>query len=378
MEKYRILWLDDELAEKKPFSETVTSFEQGQDEFKIDRAESYNDFEEKYRLHNYDGVILDIFGDISAEQTEHRNERCPFDMALELLKTEKIVKIVYSGKIDEHPDQQSSLEFKAKQEGAIFKNKGKMCVDQLFDKVIRPNLEDKFSRDFPEYYEMKESLSKEIKSRFDKVRDLYNKNIDKSEPFQESDFDDIRKLIEGVFKTHASKKKIVITNQSTTLGDCLGQLEKKCHNKFVKPALDIIRAFSNPSSHFNEAKTVDYPGYGKYVYRALFNELFMCLKWYYCDLLPTKGASAKNEEECHKAVDMPEPTLEQGKVEQDEDGNMHLGNVLLPYAATKWVGQEVRLMAKSENTREKTKSKYPLFARFEPVEESGLGGKEPQ
>lgn len=355
MEKYRILWLDDEFAGNTPWSETVDSFEQGQDEFKIDKAISYKDFEEKLGLHKYDGVILDIFGDICADQTENRNNSVTFEMALDKLKTEKIVKIVYSGKVNDHPEQKALFEYRANREGAKLINKGKMCVDKLFDEVIRPKLEDKFGRDFPEYYEIKESLSKDVKTKFDKVRVLYNENIDKSEPFQESDFDDIRKLIEGVFRTDASEKKII--KWSATLGDCLTQLQEICPNKFVKPALNVIREFSNPNSHFNKAKVLDYPGYGKYVYIALFNELFMCLKWYYCDFLPNR-----------KAVNMPEPTLK-GVVEKDDKELIHLGNVLLPQTATRYVGKNVRLKDLKRNTNPMTKNKYPLYAHFDKLED---------
>lgn len=351
MEKYAILWLDDEFAGNTEFGKLVDSFETAQDEFKITRASDFREFEEYLDSHNYDGVILDIFGDMSSDQTERRNTSCPFDAALELLRTEKIVKIVYSGKVKEHPDEEDRLVRQSKRAGSFRFNKGEIGIDDLFEEKIKPLLEDKFRRDFPEYDKIKKYLSEDVKEQFDKVRCLYNGNVDKSEPFCKSDFEDIRELIEAVFMRDAIKRRLI--GYHSKLGDCLEELsEKKCDNKLVKPALKVMSGLANPHSHYNEDRVVGYASYGKYVYLALCNTLFMCLKWYYCELVPTNFI---------------EPDRQEGIVQKDDEGNIHLGDFVLP-SKTEWaVGQKVRLVEPKPNTNPKTKDKYPFYAKFEPV-----------
>ena len=363
MKKYIILWLDDEFAGNTEFGYDVDSYVQNQDEFAIKKVSNYAEFEYEIEHYSrkYDGVILDIFGDKTAEQTKGTNTSEPFYMALELIRTEKFIKIAFSGKVTGSTEQ-GSLQYMAKKYHIRLIDKSDKDIEELFDTVVKPMLEDKFCRDFPEYDEIKKLLSNEVKSRFDKVRALYNENVDKSEPFKESDFEDIRKLIEAVFRVDASDKKII--RHKNTLGECLDQLGTKCQNKFIQPAFDIIRKLSNPESHFNKAKVVDYPGYGKYVYLALYNELFMCLKWYYCDLVPnlkTKDTTTTREDVTTNS----DGTIEIGDGEIHEDKDLkvlYMGNMQICKPAK--VGWKVEVDFKLDNviSNEHHKDKYPWFA----------------
>ena len=55
-------------------------------------------------------------------------------------------------------------------------------------------------------------------------------------------------------------------------------------------------------------------------------------------------------------------------VEQDEMGNIHCGECLLPRSASYLLGRKVRLGQIMQNTHPTTQDKYPAFARFYPQE----------
>lgn len=348
MEKtpYNILWLDDDfMDENRQMSKQLNTFKKTEcsKKFRITAKGTVSEFVEEYSKEAaWDAAILDVYG--YKDNGSNKSGGVVYE-AINCIDKDKTLVVIYTGETFERDEEtasviMSSLDGRYSQ---LF-NKKYDSLLKVFDYIER-TLNNVLRRDFPDFdiveEKIKTSGDKLFKTFID-VMNLYNDHALKSSPYKQQDLQMVRVLMEGVFKEDANKKKYI--PYFKTLRECLEALDNLCTDKFVKAAFNAMREFANLTEHFNEGSKCDYNAYGKYVFHALFNELFMCLKWYYCTL-----------------CDM---NVEDGVAKRDASNNIHVGNVLLPNMPEGWkLHEDFELMSPKKNDKD-TNKKYPWYAQY--------------
>lgn len=319
MEKtpYNILWLDDDfMDENRQMSKQLNTFKKTEcsKKFRITAKGTVSEFVEEYSKEAaWDAAILDVYG--YKDNGSNKSGGVVYE-AINCIDKDKTLVVIYTETFERDEETASVIMSSLDGRYSQLFNKKYDSLLKVFDYIER-TLNNVLRRDFPDFdiveEKIKTSGDKLFKTFID-VMNLYNDHALKSSPYKQQDLQMVRVLMEGVFKEDANKKKYI--PYFKTLRECLEALDNLCTDKFVKAAFNAMREFANLTEHFNEGSKCDYNAYGKYVFHALFNELFMCLKWYYCTL-----------------CDM---NVEDGVAKRDASNNIHVGNVLLPNMPEGW------------------------------------------
>lgn len=311
--KINILWLDDDfMKESSGVISQLEEFKNSSDNalFNIVPVGTSSDFVEKYKKNPFwDAVILDVYGYEKADGV--KDPYTVFEAIRGVTRKNTLITIYTSEAFVEN-DQNSIIR--------------RLLLDQYVPKIfhklketifdicsyIKETLENVLRRDFPDYDVIKSKISDEkLSGLFDNVMNLYKENAHQVRSFTQEDLQIIRPFIEGVFKKDAER----VIGVKKSLGESLKELEdNECKDKFVRAAIEAMIAFANPPEHYSDC---DYTSYGRYAFHALFFELFICLKWYYCVLCPS----------------IPPVDTGDNIVKVDEAGNAYVGNVLLPISS---------------------------------------------
>lgn len=310
---YNILWLDDWFADENEAN--IPDFEkikrrkfQNNDVapaqemgFNVKGIISYADFfRELKNISSYHAIILDICG-MKNEKGEVDNDTIM--NVIELLKEEqvKIPIYIYSAS-DEHPDIRLYVK-KYREQGHVFNKTG--GVDNLLAK-IRGDLNAKYHL----YIKHEECLKlithkylpQDIKIITAMENILSSAQLDNAVP----PYNDIRKIIEGMFQTLRDKEIIDVPGDLTDkvpFNQCVDYIAKRCplkddgtfdYNHPVIPFTDcnqetkylilFLGYVSNFNSHFITGKDCDsYLGayYDNNFKQATYAAFFAIMKWYY-------------------------------------------------------------------------------------------------
>lgn len=379
-EKFNILWLDDDFnpTSTAGFKERVEKKEAEWSDWNIQKAENKDVFDGYFNNpeKQWDAVILDIYGMSGTDDLEPNS--ATFDEALDVVKNKCHVIVGFSGEyFSDHRTSERKLikQIADKAEVEIIrKNDG---LENLYKKVSE-KIQTPFRRDFPEYRIVEKYLDyNRYGNLYKNIQDLYNENANKFTAFTEDDFEKLRKFPDWIFNIEALEKgylneKNIKKNKDKdlTLGDCLGALGNiagrgRYKMFYVKAALLSLNNMSNVDNH-PDVKGKAYE-YGKYRFNAFFNALFISLKWYYEEFVPSfSTATFSSSTEKTTSAETPEPNTDDGIIHCDEE-IIHVGNIQLPKPKEKKIvgwKKDIDFTLGEIEPNKYNKDKYPWFARY--------------
>ncbi len=382
-EKFNILWLDDDFSPTSTagFKEQVEEKEAEWSNWNIQKVTNKADFEEKFSNpeKHWDAVILDIYGMMSSEDEDPNSTT--FKKALEVVENKCHVIVGFSGEYfaENRKSEKGLIGDIANEKGVkiIRKKDGLHNLHNEVSKMINPP----FRRDFPEYRIVEKYLDYDKYGNvYKKIQDLYNINVNKFSGFTEGDFDKLRKFPDWIFNIEALEKGYLNENiikkdkdkdKDLTLGDCLRSLAdiagKKHKMPYVKAALLSLNNLTNVDNH-PDATGKAYE-YGKYRFNAFFNALFISLKWYYEEFVPSfHEATIPTLRENAALAENSESNTEDGIIYHDEKLDiLHVGNIQLPKPKEKQIvgwKLDVDFTLGEIEVNRYNKDKYPWFAKY--------------
>ncbi len=384
VEKFNILWLDDDFnpTSTAGFKERVEKKEAEWSDWNIQKAENKDVFDGYFNNpeKQWDAVILDIYGMSGTDDLEPNS--ATFDEALEVVKNKCHVIVGFSGEyFSDHRTSERKLikQIADRAEVEIIrKNDG---LENLHKKVSE-KIQTPFRRDFPEYSIVEKYLDyNRYGNLYKNIQDLYNKNANKFSAFTEDDFEKLRKFPDWIFKTEALEKgyldeskmkEIKKKDTDLRLGGCLNDLGRTAGEKYKKPyvkaALLCLNNIINVDNHPDE--TGKAYQYGKYRFKVFFNALFISLKWYYEEFVPSfSTATFSSSTEKTTSAESPEQNTDDGIIYCDEEsGIIHVGNIQLPKPKERnivgWKKDIDFTLGEIEENKNNNKDKYPWFARY--------------
>lgn len=379
-EKYNILWLDDDFdpSSTAGFKERVEEYEQEQSEFHIQKVTNQADFEKHFNdsTKQWDVVILDVYGKSGSDGAGLT--AVPFIEALEVVKDRCQVVVGCSGEHlkPQHHESKDLIQVMADKRGVEIIPK-KTPMPSFFEK-IRKKIPTPFRRDFPEYRIVEKYLDYDrYGDCYNAIQEIYNKNVRKFSGLKKEDFGELRTFASWIFNTEALEKGYLdqekVKDDRTgeiSFGSCLTELASIANTRhkmsYARAALLSLNKITNVDHH-EDLSGKAYDEYGKYRFHMLFNALFICLKWYYEEFVPSFDTVGSTSVEKPASDVISSPDTADGIICLDEERDvLYIGNIQLFKPKGKQIidwklDVDFTLKQICPNTS-RNKDKYPWFA----------------
>jgi len=315
-DKIKVLWLDDAFVPDS--SDTLllrldkfmqTDFSKL---FEITRCANANDFKVYFASKKYDAVILDVFGFLEADYN-NKTATKGFKSALEVVKNDFCIKIVYTGETYNREEELREYIFNdAKNIGFEVFSKMEISIPQLLKK-IHLGCDDLFLKECPTIRKIwnMESLTKSAREYLQDVRQEFNEVIGGGKEPTQKGLNSMRYCVETIIRDDVVKNNIVKLEKIPQLGECMYKLygKQQCP-VLVGQSLIYLLNLANKLDHEDETRKETFEGYGPMMFRAIYYAFFTCVEWYY------KTFKAKKENQLSINVNKDSNTCEPNRYTQ--------------------------------------------------------------